>query len=243
MNPATRASILAELVGLFSARLLFLKVPTFRPARWCPASKRHGRPHDWTLRWSNVRNHDKKLRICQELLTEDWTFSCVTVDKEHSVIRDAAGLRKKWALYFYSTRFLLERLSWYARDHGGQRASLIFEHRRNMDYDEMKKYLQVLRRCDPPTEIAWGNLDWKDFDVVTKGRSRLLQAADCLCGALSDALEWSPLGFVESRYVLSVADRFYRRNRNLFSYGLKFLHAKTQTLDSLRMEYEWLENI
>jgi hypothetical protein len=125
----------------------------------------------------------------------------------------------------------------------GTESCVSLEHRRNMDYDEMKKYLQLLRGCDPPTEISWANLDWKDFAVITKGKSRLLQAADCLCGALSDALEWSPLGFVEPRYALSLADRFYRRDRNLFSYGLKFLHANRQTLDSLREEYRWLKNM
>ena len=202
-----------------------------------------GKAENWTLRWSDVRSHDKKLRICQELLTEGWAFSCVVADKEHPVIRNAPGLRNKWALYFYSTRFLLERLSWYARDHAGQKASLIFEHRRNMDYDEMKEYLQLLRNRDPPTEMAWANIDWKDFDVVTKGKSRLLQGADCLCGALSDALDWSPLGFVEPRYILSLGERFYRRGANLTSYGLKFLHANRQTLNDLRTEYEWLQKI
>jgi len=122
----------------------------------------------------------------------------------------------------------------------GRRASLIFEHRRNMDYEEMRRYLQLLRGWYPPTQIEWTNVNWKDFDVVTKGNRRLLQAADCLCGALSDALERSPLGFVEPRYIFSLEERFYRRGRSLFSYGLKFLHANRQTLDDLRMEYEWL---
>src|SRR4030042_4010044 len=64
-----------------------------------------GKADKWTLRWSDVRNHDKKLRICQELLTEDWAFSCVVADKAHPAIRNAAGLRNKWARYFSSPRF------------------------------------------------------------------------------------------------------------------------------------------
>jgi len=202
-----------------------------------------GKPPDWTLRWSDVRSHDKRLRICQELLTESWEFSCVAADKEHPMIRGSTGLRNKWALYNYATRLLLERLSWYARDHGGQRASLTFEHRRNMDYDEMLRYLTLLRSWTPPTATAWDYLDWKDIRVLTKGKNRLLQAADCLCGAVGDGLEYSPHGFLEPRYILSLGGRLYRRGTNLFSYGLKFLHANAQVLGELRAEYDWLDKV
>ncbi len=112
-----------------------------------------------------------------------------------------------------------------------------------MDYGQMKQYLRLLRFWTPPTQTAWDYLDWKNIEVLTKGKSRLLQAADCLCGALSDALEYSPHGNLESRYVLCFRDRFYRRSGNLFSYGLKFLHANPQVLRELKKEYEWLNNL
>lgn len=198
------------------------------------------------LHWADVRNHDKRLYICNELLSEDWAFSCVATDKTHPFIRVAEGLPEKWNLYFYSTRLLLERLSWYARDNGGLKAKLIFEKRTNMDYKALGDYLLYLRRWIPPLQIKWDYLDWQNPAIIAKEKNRLLQAADCLCGALSDALEYTSLENIEPRYILTLKDRFFRRQGNLFSYGLKFLHIKGSKSDVLTQhgsEYQWLEII
>jgi len=204
--------------------------------------QRLGKDPKRPLRWSQIRNHDKRLYIFSELLTEDWMFSCVATDKNHPFIAQGAGLHEKWKLYFYSTRLLLERLSWYARDNGGQKAKLIFEKRTNMDYKELEKYLQHLRRWIPPLKISWIHLD-HDIEILSKEKSRMLQAADLVCGALSDALEYSQLGNIEPRYILELKDRIYRRRGNLFSYGLKFLHIKGNPLREHANEYPWLKII
>jgi hypothetical protein len=97
-----------------------------------------GKDMNATLHWTKIRNHDKRLYICRELLTEDWKFSCIITDKTHPFIQKAKGLPEKWNLYFYSTRLLLERLSWYARDNGKEKAKLVFEKRTNMNYSTVK---------------------------------------------------------------------------------------------------------
>jgi hypothetical protein len=205
--------------------------------------------HDnkWVLHWSKIKKHNQKRYICQELLTEEWNFACIATDKTHPFVTSAKGLKQKYALYFYSTRLLLERLSWYARDKGNQKAIPIFEYRSSVSYDEMRKYFKLLRNWEPPTEvkISWDNLEYEDFRIIPKKQSRLLQAADCLCGTVKDGLEYSGYGFIEPAYALSVIARFYRRGGNLFSYGFKFLHAnrKGSTLKDLKGEYEWLEKI
>ena len=58
-----------------------------------------------------------------------------------------------------------------------------------------------------------------------------------------DGLEYDGYGFIEPSYVLSVESRFYRRGSNLFSYGLKFLHAEKGILQELKKEYDWLNKI
>ena len=167
-----------------------------------------------TLHWSHVRNHDKRLYICKELQTEQWVYSAVITDKRHPMMKEAAGLRQKWKLYFYSTRLLLERLSWYARDAGNNgKAHLIFENRSNMKYSELRDYLDKLYGWIPPLQISWRNLAWKTFQVKPKSASRLLQASDCVAGALSDALEHTRYGNIEPRYLETLSDRLYRRGK------------------------------
>lgn len=198
------------------------------------------------LHWADIRNHAKRIYICNELLTEDWIYSCVVTDKTHSFIQTAKGLPEKWNLYFYSTRLLLERLSWYARDNGGEKAKLIFEKRTNTDYKALGEYLLHLRRWIPPLEIRWDYLNWQNPKIIAKGKSRMLQASDSICGALSDALEYTSLGNIEPRYILALKDRFYRRGDNLFSYGLKFLHikgSKAAVLAQHGQKYPWLNNV
>jgi hypothetical protein len=205
-----------------------------------------GRELKKPLHWTKIRNHDKRLFICSELLKEEWVFSCVVTDKTHPFVKRALGLPEKWKLYFYSTRLLLERISWYARDHGGEKASLVFEKRTNMDYKALKEYLVYLRRWMPPLNIAWEYLNWQNFDIIPKEKYRMLQMADQVCGALSDGLEHTPFGNIEPRYILSLKDRFYRRGsgRNrLFSYGFKFLHVRGDVLAEHGEEYEWLKII
>ena len=196
-----------------------------------------------TLHWTNIRNHDKKLYICKELLTEEWKYVCVVTDKTHPFVEQATGLKEKWNLYFYSTRLLLERLSWYARDKSDGKAKLIFEKRTNMDYCELNNYLMRLRGWIPPTQIDWPHIDWRNPEILSKEKSRLLQATDMVCGALSDGLEHTRLGNIEPRYILSLKERFYRRGSNVFSYGMKFLHVKGSVITEHGEEYDWLKTI
>jgi len=205
--------------------------------------KKFGHDDKYVLQWKRIKKHSQKLYVCQEYQTEQWTFTCVATDKTHPFITKAPSRKVKYALYFYSARLLLERLSWYARDNGNRKALPIFEYRSNMSYDEMRDYFLYLRGWIPALPISWNNLEYRNFKIMPKKQSRLLQASDNVCGAVKDGLEYDGYGNIEPRYVLSYADRFYRRNNNLFSYGLKFLHASSGTLADLQKEYNWLKNL
>ena len=191
-----------------------------------------------------IRKHDQKRYICKELQTEQWVFACVATDKTHPFIIQSRGLREKDVLYFYSARLLLERLSWYARDNGNGKAIPIFEYRSNTSYDKMREYFEKLRNWIPTSEIqiSWENLEYRNFRIVPKAVSRLMQASDCLWSTLKDGLEYSGYGLIEPSYILSLKNHFYRR-ADLFSYGLKFLHIKRKDYTTLKNEYEWLKTI
>jgi hypothetical protein len=198
---------------------------------------------DQPLHWRDIKKHDKKLHVCKELLTEKWLYILIATDTTHPYIVEATGLKQKYAMYFYSVRLLLERLTWYARDNGNEKVVPIFEYRSNISYKAMTDYLSSLFEGIPETQISWNNLDWKNFKIMQKRQSLLLQASDCVCGAANDGLEYSELGFIEPRYILNLCERFYRRGGNLFSYGFKFLHADDNELLNLKKEYEWLNQM
>jgi hypothetical protein len=90
------------------------------------------------LRWSTIRKHDKRVCICSELLTGDWAPSSVVDDKTRPFVMNASGPREEWNLYFYSTRLLLQRLSWHARDNDRQKARLTPKER-DMSYDALRQ--------------------------------------------------------------------------------------------------------
>jgi hypothetical protein len=207
--------------------------------------QRFGHDDKFVLQWKKIKKHGQKLYICQEYQTEQWTFSCVATDKTHPFITKGRGINIKYQLYNYSARLLLERLSWYARDHGNGKALPIFEYRSNTSYDKMREYFEQLHEWIPEEEIqiAWDNLEHLNFKILPKKQRRLLQASDNLCGMVKEGLEYDGYGNIEPRYVLSVGNRFYRRGSNLFSYGLKFLHANQSVLSDLKNEYEWLKRI
>lgn len=203
--------------------------------------RKFGKDDKYVLQWKFTKQHRQKLYICREYQTEQWIATCIATDKTHPVITKSPGLRQKYALYNYSARLLLERLSWYARDNGNRKALPIFEYRSNTSYEEMRKYFQDL--CDSKeTKISWDNVEYQNFKILPKHQRALLQATDNLCGAIKDGLEYDRYNNIEPRYVLSMGNRFYRHNDKIFSYGFKFLPSNASIL-SLESEYEWLKRI
>lgn len=201
--------------------------------------KRLGKdPAGYDLHWRYVDDHRTKKFISQSIGSKPVTFSCIVVDKEDKRIRQSRGLKQKYALYFYSTRYLIERLSWLARD-SGRVAHLTFEYRSNLDYDELREYWRYLRIL--VTEIHWPAVDWRNFKIHPRGLSRWLQASDACCGAVFAALEPDRFGNIEDSYVLALKNIFYRRGSNVFSYGLKFM--PTAARRGAAETYSWLEEI
>lgn len=202
---------------------------------------RLNRDDTYVVHWKNM-NHRQKLCICDEYMKQDdWEFCCAIADKTHPKVTQASGLKRKSYLYFYLTRFLLERLSWYARDNENRKAIPVFEHRTNISYEAMRDYFNKLHQ-DETVQISWDNIEGDKFRILPKRNHLLLQAADNLCGTVKDALEPDIYGYVESRYVLSIQKRLYRHNGRVLSYGLKFLHDE-RDMDSIIKKHSWLKSI
>ncbi len=131
---------------------------------------------------------------------------------------------EKYLLYRYACRYLLERVSWYCRDHRQhpeESAKIIFSNRAGMSYDDLRSYLDILR---DQTGIFDVRIHWpviKTDQIVADQHERLmgLQIADAVASGMWYGVEKAPQGFIESRYAEMLQPTVYRHAGKQLGYG------------------------
>lgn len=183
------------------------------------------------LHWKNIKSHTQRLRACQLLAEADWlTISSVVVCKRHL---PGEPLNDDLA-YLFTLRYLLERLSWLAREHDTELAYTM-AHVVRFQIAKLREY-EARWRAEPDCEIAWSHLDARGGQLDQPSRIEHLQLADLAASATGAAFNKDEFGNTEIRYLQELAVRLYRRNGNLLSYGLK-LHPGR---DSTKAAYPWV---
>lgn len=183
------------------------------------------------LHWNKIKQHSQRLHVAQTIGGLNWlTVSTVVACKEHLPdvgFDDDMG-------YLYTLRYLLERLSWCARDR--QRTlDCTLSHVVRLKLAKLRSYEAALRAL-PDCNIAWGWLNSAGVKVDQPSRVELLQYGDLTASATAAAFELDDYQNTEQRYLQEIAPRLYRRNGNLMSYGLK-MHPWS---DSTRAAYPWV---
>jgi hypothetical protein len=136
--------------------------------------------------------------------------------------------RGKNQLYFYLTRYLIERISWLCRDRryavsdGDGRVKIIFSRRGGMSYPDFRDYLARLQ-ADQTVRIHWPviGVDW--ISAMDHSQRAGLQLADLAASSFSSGVEPNPYGNCECRYAEILKPVVYRRRRNFLSYGVKLV--------------------
>ena len=89
--------------------------------------------------------HEQRLPFIGEISKAPLRTVSVIIHKPS--IKEPEKFHERFRLYYYTVRYLLERVSWYCRDHklpkdkGDGSAQIIFSNRSGMSYLEMKEYL------------------------------------------------------------------------------------------------------
>jgi len=189
-----------------------------------------GRAQGDTLHWRNIKGHSDRLHVAQQLgQASQLTLSTVVVCKRH-----LQGLPTEDHSYLYTLRFLLERLSWLARD-AGDTLSFTLAHVVRFKLATLRGYETRLRASD--TQIAWEAMDTMGGALGQPSGLEGLQLADAAASATAKAFEPDRYGNTERRYLEALAPRLYRRGAGaLTSYGLK-IHPWNQTT---RAAYPWV---
>lgn len=171
-------------------------------------------------------NHNQKRAACQILHGKPLRFISAISNKT-TIEPDTFIYRNQ--LYFYVTRYIIERLSWFCRDNrihvpeGDGRLRIVFSRRGGLSYDGFRDYLNHLRGDADNNSIHWPVIDIESIKALDHSTDAGLQLADCGASAIASAFEPDPFGNVEAQYLHTIQDMIYCRNGNYLSYGLKLL--------------------
>lgn len=170
-------------------------------------------------------NHGQKLAAVQTIASKPLRALSVVAAKEPI---PAGVYTDKNQLYFYMTRYLIERLSWLCRDHrpnvpeGDGRVAITFSRRGGMSYDDFRAYLHRLK-ADQSGEVRihWPVIDIEAVSAADHGKMAALQLADAVASAFAAGFEPDRYGNCEPRYAETLKPVTYHRNKNYLSYGVK----------------------
>jgi hypothetical protein len=114
-----------------------------------------GRGPGQELHWSKINTHQQRLHIAQTIGSAGFlTISSVIVCKRH--FSPGQQPMAEDPAYLYTLRFLLERLSWIARDTGYD-LEYTLAHVVRFKVASLREYERLLRAMPyPECRIAWG---------------------------------------------------------------------------------------
>lgn len=188
--------------------------------------------HEQRIAWIDGISSIKKLRVASVIIHKP-------------TLMKRALFREKDRLYFYASRFLIERISWFCRDYHKlfpQRDGtplIVFSKRKSMKYEHLRSYLATLNMAMPPGDdwlkflkagirIHWPSIRIDQVESAPHSARAGLQVADAVASGIKQALEFSRYGYTENRFAKTLRPITYslptKKNggRNYLSYGLKF---------------------
>jgi hypothetical protein len=178
-----------------------------------------GKPHTTVLHWAeNVKTHPQRKHVAREIAASPATISNVVVMKQ-AMMGSGTHLSDATAMYNYAIRRLLERVSWYVDELGGE-AIVTFAHIRRFPYARLLSYLEILKL--QPTEIRWDAI--RKVKINQPSRARPLQVADLAAGCLYSAVAPDQFGAYEPGYLDDLIPRIYiRGGGQVTSYGMNIV--------------------
>lgn len=170
-------------------------------------------------------NHNQRVVAAQTIATKPVRAMSVLAAKR-PIPKDI--YTEKNQLYFYMTRYLIERLSWLCRDlrprvpEGDGRVAITFSRRGGMSYDAFREYLRRLKASnDEEVRIHWPVIDIDAVDAKDHSSSASLQLVDAVASSFASAVEPNIYGNCELRYAEILKPITYQRKGNYLSYGVK----------------------
>ena len=203
------------------------------------------RPEKKPLHFRDLK-HEQRLPFIGEISKASLRTVSVIIHKPS--IKEPEKFHERFRLYYYTVRYLLERVSWYCRDHklpkdeGDGSAQIIFSNRSGMSYLEMKEYLGLLK---DQTRLADVRIDWNvinpdKFIAYSPGKKMGLQIVDAIAGSVFFAVQPTRYGYIEDRYIRMLKPVVYHHGGKYRGYGLKFWPREMDQRLETAVELEWI---
>lgn len=194
---------------------------------------RLNRKPEHILHWVKYTSHSHRLEASRTVGSAQsfWRATTVVVCKDHL---SAGSHMNDDHSYMYTFRFLLERLSWFAKEHDSE-LTYTLGHVKRFPIEKLREYETTLRALD--TSIEWNFLNSSGGKIDQPSRVPLLQLADVVASSVGAAFNKDEFGFTETRYLENIRPILHApKGRALTTYGLK-MHPWN---DTTRAAYPWV---
>lgn len=225
LNPATFRQV-GQLGGsshwlTISAMVMRYRWNTYAPA-WRNTILTKTMKQTKELHFKNL-NHGQKLVAVQNIAR--MPIRAISVLSDKSTI-PSGTYDSPNQLYFYLTRYVIERISWICRDYkrndrGDGTVKIIFSTRGGMSYEDFRQYLRRLKQKQ--TNIVWSSIDIDGIDAQDHSRNAGLQIVDSIASGMAAGVEPTRYGNYEWRYAELLKPVTYSYRRNCMSYGVKMV--------------------
>ncbi|RME20225.1 MAG: DUF3800 domain-containing protein [Deltaproteobacteria bacterium] len=194
-----------------------------------------GRPPKKPLHFRDLK-HESRLPFVDEIAKARIRIVSILVHKPS--IHEPETYRDRYRLYFFTVRLLLERVSWLCRDHrskkdaGDGSADIVFSNRSGMSYEELKQYIELLRRRSESEDVRveWSVVKTQQISAYSPGKRMGLQMADAVASSTFYAVQRSRYGYIEDRYIRMLKPVIYHHRGSYLGYGLKFWPGEVEDL-------------
>lgn len=205
-----------------------------------------GKPERKPLHFRDLK-HEQRLPFIGEISAAELRTITVLIHKPS--LQETEKFRDRFRLYFYATRYLLERVSWYCRDHklptdpGDGSVEIVFSNRSGMSYDELKGYFDLLeaRTSLFDVRVDWDVIRTCQIIAYSPGKRMGLQVADAVASSAFYAFQPSRHGYTENRYLGMLKPVVYHYRGQYLGYGLKFWPRETEAHLTDTNQLEWVK--
>jgi hypothetical protein len=205
------------------------------------------KPENKPLHFRDLK-HEQRIPFIDQITKEN--FRTITVLIHKPSLKEPEKFQERYRLYFYSVRFLFERISWYCRDHktrhdqGDGSAEIVFSNRSGMSYDELKEYFKLIKsQTGMDVRIDWSVIKPNQIVAYTSGRRMGLQIADAVASSYFYAVQPSSYGFTEDRYARMLKTVSYHRDGVFAGYGVKFWPREIDPFVATKENFRWFREV
>uniref|UniRef100_UPI002FC8B4F4 hypothetical protein n=1 Tax=Bosea sp. (in: a-proteobacteria) TaxID=1871050 RepID=UPI002FC8B4F4 len=194
-----------------------------------------------THRPQNRQQANERRGFIKHMLDLDYELAAVAIHKPS--IHTPDNFKKRYFLYFYAVRLLLEAFTKPRPDLAKERFKIVFSSRKGLSTEAFEDYMDTIRGSPfvKRDYVDWSAVAPYDVECVPNRTYIGLQMADCFASAVGKALEHNEHDMTECSYVRQLAPRVMRVNGSHKGYGIKLWPMPTGVFKSER--FRWFHEI